>query len=272
MNNEIVVYQPNEQLHLLVKFDGKMVWLTQAQMVELFGRDVSVISRHISNIFKEGELDRESNLHFLQNAFSDKPVAYYSLHVVISVGFRVKSPMGTQFRIWATQIISDYSMPSTNRLEYRMGALETRMNALEVKVEGQLPPPEQVLMDGQMLTAEVAVERIVKTAKKRIVLIDGYCDAKTLLILGRRDDNARCTIYRPGAGGREFAVLLKDYNIEFPTKKIEVKACSNIHDRFIIADNTVYHLGASVKDAGHHLSAIMRMGISPKLILNSIKG
>ena len=86
--NEIVVYQPDETIRLAVRLENETVWLTQSQLCELFQRDVSVISRHIKNIFSEGELDKESNLHYLQIATSDRPVALYSLDVIISVGYR----------------------------------------------------------------------------------------------------------------------------------------------------------------------------------------
>lgn len=108
-NNEIIIYQTEDGVtKISVTLDGDTVWLTQAQMAELFQRDVSVISRHISNIFKEGELDEKSNLQILQIANSDKPVTLYSLDVIISVGYRVKSLRGTQFRIWANGVLKDY--------------------------------------------------------------------------------------------------------------------------------------------------------------------
>jgi len=112
MNNtgEIILYQPDETIRLEVRIEDETVWLTQAQMVDLFHRDVSVISRHINNVFKEGELDKKSNLHFLQIAFSDKPVIIYSLDVIISVGYRVKSQRGTQFRIWARHVLKEYML------------------------------------------------------------------------------------------------------------------------------------------------------------------
>ena len=106
--NEIVVYQPNESLRLDVSVENDTVWLTQGQMVELFQRDQSVIARHIRNAFQEGEVDRKSNMHFLHNAISDKPVQCYDLEVIISVGYRVKSLRGTQFRRWATQVLKDH--------------------------------------------------------------------------------------------------------------------------------------------------------------------
>lgn len=108
-DNQIIIYQTEDgQTKIDVTVEKETVWLTQAQMAELFQRDISVISRHIKNIFEEGELDEKSNLHFLQIANSDKPVAFYSLDVIISVGYRVKSLRGTQFRIWANKVLKEY--------------------------------------------------------------------------------------------------------------------------------------------------------------------
>ena len=103
--NQIVVYQPDETIRLDVRLENETVWLTQAQLCALFQRDVSVISRHIRNIFSEGELDKEGNLHFLQIANADRPVAFYSLDVIISVGYRVKSVIGSRFQQWANTIL-----------------------------------------------------------------------------------------------------------------------------------------------------------------------
>jgi len=108
IKGEIILYQPDDTIRIEVMIEYETVWLTQAQIVQLFQRDVSVISRHIGNIFKEGELDKNSNLHFLQIPFSDKPVITYSLDVIISVGYRVKSKQGTQFRIWANRVLKEY--------------------------------------------------------------------------------------------------------------------------------------------------------------------
>ena len=125
--NEIVVYQPNESLRLDVSVENDTVWLTQGQMVELFQRDQSVIARHIRNAFKEGEVDRKSNMHFLHNAISDKPVQCYDLEVIISVGYRVKSLRGTQFRRWATQVLKDHLLKGYS-FNARMNQLEDRMD------------------------------------------------------------------------------------------------------------------------------------------------
>ena len=128
--NEIIVYQPDETVRLEVCVQDESVWLTQAQMCELFQRDVSVVSRHIKNVFAEGEVDRKSNLHFLQIANSDRPVVVYSLNVIISVGYRVKSQRGTQFRIWATSVLREYLL--------RGFSVNARLNQLEDKVDRRL--------------------------------------------------------------------------------------------------------------------------------------
>jgi len=136
---EIVLYQPDETIRLEVRVEYETVWLTQAQMVQLFERDVSVISRHISNIFKEGELDKQSNLHFLQIPFSDKPVVNYSLDVIISVGYRVKSERGTQFRIWARGVLKEYLLKGfaiNQRIErVESLAIETKQEVAEIKIK-----------------------------------------------------------------------------------------------------------------------------------------
>ena len=107
--NEIVLFETaDNEVSLQVQVEDESVWLTQTQMIELFGRDQSVISRHISNVFKEGEVDKESNMHFLHIANADRPVAIYSLDVIISVGYRVKSQRGVEFRRWANSVLKEY--------------------------------------------------------------------------------------------------------------------------------------------------------------------
>ena len=107
--SEIVIYKtPDEQTAIEVQFEGETVWLTQSQITELFQRDRTVITKHINNIFKEGELEEKSNVQKMHIANSDKPVVFYNLDIIISVGYRVKSQRGTQFRQWATQRLKDY--------------------------------------------------------------------------------------------------------------------------------------------------------------------
>ena len=165
--NEIVVYQPDDTTRLEVRLAEDTVWLTQEQMAGLFQRDRSVVSRHIRNVFAEGELQEEGNVHFLHIPSSDKPVRTFSLNVVISVGYRVKSLRGTQFRIWATQVLKAYLLRGyafnqrlaqlEDRMDRRLGTHEERIGALEGKVDffvrTSLPPVQGVFFDGQMFDA-----------------------------------------------------------------------------------------------------------------------
>ena len=176
---EIILYQPDSTVQLEVMVENETVWLSQSQMVSLFQRDVSVISRHIRNIFKEGELPLESNLHFLQIANSDRPVAYYSLDVIISVGYRVKSKRGTEFRIWATKVLKDY-LYRGYAFSQRMDRVENQLyelsNQVQSMVQTALPPKQGVFYDGQIFDAYVFASNLIKSAKTSIVLIDNYAE------------------------------------------------------------------------------------------------
>ena len=279
--NEIVVYQPNETMRLEVRVLDESVWLTQAQMCELFQRDVSVVSRHIKNVFAEGEVDRESNLHFMQIPNSDKPIAAYSLNVIISVGYRVKSQRGTQFRIWATTVLREYLLRGYS-VNSRLNQLEDRIDRRLAKhdadivelrkdvdffISSSLPPKEKVFVEGKMLDAQVELTRIVKTAKSRIVLVDNYIDERTLMLLGNRRATVSCTVYTLRPNSPKLAPALANYAKEYPSLPITVKGYKKSHDRFLIVDNTVWHIGASLKDAGSALFAMMKMELDPAVIL-----
>ncbi len=186
--NEIVVYQPDETLRLDVRLENETVWLTQGQMADLFQRDRSVITRHIGNVFSEGELTEGGNVQFLHIPLSDKPIKLYSLNVVISVGYRVKSVRGTQFRIWATSVLRDYLLRGyavnerlvqiEDRMNRRFAELGQRLDALEDKVEffvrTQTPPLQGVFYDGQLWDARAFVDRLVKSARKSLLLVDNF--------------------------------------------------------------------------------------------------
>lgn len=157
VKNEIVIYQPeNGEFRIEVRLEKDTVWLTQAQIAELFAKSISVISRHINNVFKEHELDKKSNLHFLQIANSDKPIKLYSLDVIISVGYRVKSTRGTQFRKWANQIIRNHFFHRNSELK-RLECLEQRVSRTEEKIDffinTSLPPIEGVFFQGEIFEA-----------------------------------------------------------------------------------------------------------------------
>lgn len=268
--SEIIVYQPNDMLNLEVRVENDSVWLTQSQMSELFQRDRSVITKHINNVFKEKELDEGRNVQFLHIANSDKPIKLFSLDVIISVGYRVKSNRGTQFRIWANQILKDYLL--------RGYAINTRLEAFEQRVDKELfvheqrirkneeqigffirsalPPVEGVFCDGQIFDAYVFASQLVKSAKSRVVLMDNYIDESVLLLLSKRNENVAATIITRQAGQMLKQDLAK-HNAQYLT--IDVKVTDRVHDRFLVIDDNVYHIGASLKDLGKKLFAFSKM-------------
>jgi len=274
---EIILYQPDNSLQLEVRLEDETVWLTQAQMVLLFQRDVSVISRHINNIFKEGELDKKSNLHFLQIPFSDKPVVIYSLDVIISVGYRVKSQQGTQFRIWARQILKDYLLKGyainqrIQRIEKFAIETEKRVTATENKIDffvkTSLPPKEGIFFEGQIFDAYVLASDLIKSAKKTIVLIDNYIDETVLLLLSKRLPKVSAKIYTKQISP-QLQLDLTKHNAQYET--INVYESNSFHDRFLLVDNTVYLIGASLKDLGKKLFAFSKMETKATDILKNI--
>lgn len=268
--NEIVVYQPDEMVNLQVRVENDSVWLTQQQMSELFQRDRTVITRHINNVFAEKELGEKSNVQILHFADSDRPIKLYSLDVIISVGYRVKSKRGTQFRIWANRVLKDYLLRGyavnsrLNQLEQRVDKKllehEQRISSNEKQVaffvRTALPPVEGVFCDGQIFDAYVFVSDLIKSAKTNIILIDNYVDESVLLLLSKRNKNVSATIFTKGLT----QVLQQDidrHNHQY--EPIDIRIQTAIHDRFLIIDNAVYHLGASMKDLGKKLFAFSKM-------------
>jgi hypothetical protein len=268
MSHIIQQYQSNDsQVMLDVLIENETIWLNQAQMVSLFQRSISVISRHIQNIFREGELSKESNLHFLQIAKSDKPVAFYSLDVIISVGYRVKSKRGTEFRIWASQVLKEYL--------YRGYAIYQRMNNVEKQVSSltdqvqtliqtALPPKQGIFYDGQIFDAYTFVADLIRSARKRIILIDNYVDDTVLKVLTKRVDGVHATMVTRKIS-EALSVDIERHNRQYPP--VEVRTSDRYHDRFLIIDETVYHLGASLKDLGKKLFAFSRMEVKAEEIV-----
>ena len=263
---EIVMYQPDETIRLEVRVENETVWLTQAQLSSLFLRERSVITRHINNVFKEGELDKESNVHYLHIANSDKPVQYYSLDVIISVGYRVKSQNGTRFRKWANGVLKQYLLKGyaiNQRLfDIEQKVVEQGMEITEIKkkvaffVRSSLPPVEGIFYDGQIFDAYAQIVSMIKQAKRSIVLVDNYVDETTLTMLSKRGANVSATIYTKQTA-QQFQLDVQRHNQQYPP--ITIHACQRNHDRFLIIDNVVYLFGASLKDAGKKLFAYIQM-------------
>ena len=266
---EIVMYQPDETIRLEVRVESETVWLTQQQISDLFLRDRSVINRHINNVFKEGECDKESNVHFLHIPNSDKPVMYYSLDVIISVGYRVKSLNGTKFRRWANGVLKQYLLRgyavNQRMFDIEQKMVEQGMEIAELRkkvdffVRSSLPPVEGIFYDGQIFDAYVHIVNLIKQAKTSIVLVDNYIDETTLTMLSKRSSNVSATIYTSQhvQNLHQLQLDILRHNQQYPP--IAVNYCQRNHDRFLIIDDVVYVFGASLKDAGKKLFAYIRM-------------
>ena len=268
---EVVLYNPDDTIRLEVRMNDETVWLSQAQMAELFGKDQSVIARHISNVFKEGEQDKESNMQILHNTLSKyKPTTVYSLDVIISVGYRVKSQRGVLFRKWANSVLKDYLLRGYainhrfERIEQNIqerfqkydDILQDHQNKIDFFVRTALPPVEGIFFDGQIFDAYELACRLIKSAKRRIVLIDNYIDESTLLMLEKRNNGVTATIYTHSIG-EQLQLDIARYNAQY--RPITVLRYKKSHDRFLILDDDVYHVGASLKDLGKQWFAIMKM-------------
>ena len=268
---EIILYQPDETVRLEVRLEDDTVWLTQAQMAELFQKDQSVIARHIGNVFREGELNESSNMQILHNTLSKyKPTKVYSLNVIISVGYRVKSKRGTQFRIWATAILREfllrgYAVSQQTRflkedIDNRLLKHEKRIEAIEEKVDffvrTSLPPVEGIFYDGQIFDAYRFVNDLIRKAKRSVVLIDNYVDDTVLTQLDKRVDGVTATIYTQHVG-QQLQLDIDRHNAQY--RPIVVEHFNRAHDRFLLIDDEVYHIGASLKDLGRKWFAFTLM-------------
>lgn len=255
MTTEMKLYQSEDsQIQLDVLVEQETVWLNQTQMTLLFQRDVSVISRHIRNIFEEGELQKECNLHFLQIANSDRPVAFYNLDVIISVGYRVKSKRGTEFRKWATQTLKGYLLRGyavSQRIDRLEQKVEKHDKQIEFFVRTALPPKEGVFYDGQIFDAYQFVSDLIRSAKESIVLIDNYADDSVLTQLTKRAPGVSVTLGVSHITDA-FRLDIERHNRQYPP--VQVREISGVHDRFLLLDNSrLYTFGASFKDLGKKL-------------------
>jgi len=274
MKNEIVIYQSKElSQHIEVRVEKETVWLNKEQIASLFGRDRSVISRHISNVFKEGELQKEEVCAFFAHTTQHgaikgktqvKNIEYYNLDVIISVGYRVKSKQGTQFRIWANKILKDYLLKGyvlnnrMNRIEDRVEQLSEKVNDIDLQLKTNLPPNEGVFFDGQIYDAYAFINNLLKNATQKIVLIDNYID-DTILTLFSKYPKLQFTIITQKIS-RQLQLDIIKYKKQY--NNLEIKTSKKYHDRFLIIDNQTYHIGASLKDLGKKVFAFGKLKIN----------
>ena len=276
---EIVLYQPDGTLKLEVRLEDETVWLTQAQIAELLSTTRNNITMHISNIFKEGELEQEmvckdSLLTTQHGAIEGKTqmklTKIYSLDVIISVGYRVKSKRGTQFRIWANNVLKEYLLRGY-AINQRFERLENRVSETEKKIDifvkSSMPPLEGIFYDGQIFDAFKFACDLIKSAKKSIVLIDNYIDESVLLLLSKRVAKVSAQIYTAHIS-RQLQLDIQKHASQYPP--ITVEKFPKSHDRFLLIDNDTYHIGASLKDLGKKWFAFSKMQIKAVDLLKNI--
>lgn len=265
---EIIIYQPDNEVKLEVRLENETVWLTQAQMVELFSSTKQNISLHINNIFKEGELKQEATVkEYLTvqkegNRNVKRKITCYNLDVIISVGYRVKSIRGTQFRQWANGVLKEYLLKgySVNR---RLTELEHTVaehsRKIDFFVRTSLPPVEGIFYDGQLFDAYKFATDLIRSARKSLLLIDNYVDESVLLMLSKRNADVTADIYTQ-AVSHQLQLDLQKHNSQYPP--IELHTYKKCHDRFLIIDGTdIYHIGVSLKDLGKKMFAFSKLEI-----------
>ena len=262
---EVVLYNPDDTIRLEVRMNEETVWLSQSQIALLFGCSVDNVGLHLKNIFEEDELDQKSTTEIFSVVRSEgsrmvkRNILHYNLDAILSVGYRVSSRNATKFRQWANQVLKDYLLKGYS-VNQRIERLEQRVTQTENKIDffvrTALPPVEGIFFDGQIFDAYELVCRLIKSAKRRIVLIDNYVDESTLLMLEKRNNGVTATIYTHSIG-EQLQLDIARHNAQY--RPITVLRYKKSHDRFLILDDDVYHVGASLKDLGKQWFAIMKM-------------
>jgi len=286
MKNEIILYRPHEVAEYIeVRLQDETVWLNRNQIAVLFGRDVKTIGKHINNVFNEGELVKEVVVAKFATTTKHGAVKeknqttlteHYNLDVIISVGYRVKSKQGTQFRIWATNVLRDYLLKGyalnqrMDRIENNFENLSNEVNKISLQLKTQELPAQGVFFDGQIFDAYKLASRIIRSAKKEIILIDNYIDESTITHLSKKTEKVNVLILTKTLG-KQLALDIKKANEQFGN--FEAKELTTSHDRFLIIDrHELYHIGASLKDLGKKWFAFSKMDESTaKLILEQLR-
>ena len=270
---EIILYQPDEAVKLEVRLEDETVWLTQAQLVELFQSSKANISEHIKNIYEQGELEENSTVRDFRTVRQEgkrqvvRNISYYNLDAIISIGFRVNSKRGILFRQWGNKVLKDYLLKgySINR---RLSELEQTVSEHSKKIDffvrTSLPPVEGIFFDGQIFDAYKFASDLIKSARQSLVLIDNYVDESVLLMLSKRQPGVTATIYTQRITS-QLRLDLDRHNDQYPP--VDVWTCKFSHDRFLIVDETdVYHIGASLKDLGKKMFAFSKLDIPATVI------
>lgn len=273
--NEIILYQPDETMKLEVRLEDETVWLTQQQIADLFGTKRPAITKHLSNIFKSGELDENSVRSILEHTAADGKIyktQFYNLDAILSVGYRVNSRNATIFRQWANKVLKDYLLRGyainqrliemSDRLDRRLleqdGKIAAIRRDIDFFVRTSLPPKEGIFFDGQIFDAYAFIAGLIRKAKHRIVVIDSYIDDSVLVQLSKRNPGVPVDIY-DGQISRQLRQDVEKHNAQYPG--VTLHKYTKAHDRFLIIDEDAYHIGASLKDLGKKLFAFSKMDV-----------
>ena len=273
---EIVIYQPDEITRLEVRVEGETVWLTQEQIALLFGVKRPAITKHIRNIFAIQELEELAVCSILERTASDGKTymtQFYNLDMILSVGYRVNSKNAVMFRRWANSVLKEVLLKGFS-INNRFLSIENQLNEhklllakhsekIDFFVRTSLPPVEGIFYDGQIFDAYVFVSDLVKSAKQRIILIDNYVDESVLLLLSKRAPGVSAEI-RTGRMTEQLRLDIQKHNSQYTP--VTIVQTQNIHDRFLVVDDDVYHIGASLKDLGKKLFAFSKMCLSPDML------
>ena len=272
---EIILYQPDDSLELNVLVEDETVWLNRQQMSLLFGRDVKTICKHINNALKEELVGLPTVAKFATvqqegNRIVEREIEYYSLDVILSVGYRVKSQRGVQFRIWSNGVLREYILKGYS-INQRFERIEDRVTETEKKIDffvrTALPPVQGVFFEGQIFDAYAFVSDLIRSAKSSVVLTDNYLDETVLLLLSKRQPNVTADIYTKHLSAHN-KLDLKKHNAQYG--HVNIHESNSFHDRFLIIDGTVYHIGSSLKDLGKKLFAFSKMEIKDTEILKGL--
>lgn len=285
--NEIVLYQPDDTVKLEVRLQDETVWLNQQQIAVLFGTQRQAITKHLKNIFESCELDRQATCSILElvqkegNRMVHRHVEIYNLDVIISIGYRVNTKRGIQFRRWATKVLKDYMLRGyavnqrlismEERIDKRIGAIENTLAVHQEKIDffvrTSLPPQQGIFFDGQIFDAYTFINERIREAKEQIILIDNYIDDSVLTMLDKRQEGVMAKIYTKKLS-TQLQLDIEKHNAQYAP--IEMVEFDRAHDRFLCIDETVYHVGASIKDLGKKWFAFNRMEWSTSELLNKI--
>ena len=283
--SEIVLYQPEGAVSLEVRLENETVWLTQQQISELFGTGRQAITKHLKNIFASNELDEDSVCSILELTAADGKnykTKVYNLDAILSVGYRVNSKNATLFRRWANSVLKDYMLKGyslNHRFERLEDKIDTRFQRYDSEIQRlssqvdffvrhSLPPIEGIFFAGQIFDAYKFVCDLVKSARKSIVLFDNYIDESVLTLFGKRGKSVSVLIYTDKITP-QLELDIKRFNAQY--SPVKVKLYTKAHDRFLIIDGEIYHIGASLKDLGKKLFAFSKISaIPPELIYNNL--